>query len=187
MKIRAAVFLSLATFVSLASSTTASAQISSPVKFTVFGGAAFPVGDTQDVFKTGYTVGGALDFRVPLSALGFRGEVVYSGLDVKNEVASDSKVSDFGVNANVVFWLPNPGSPVTAYFTGGPSYSHLSYSEPTGSGDLSYSDNHWGFNAGAGLDFALGGLSTRLDARYRRISTEGDSFTIIPITFGITF
>jgi opacity protein-like surface antigen len=188
MKMRAAVLLTLATFATLSAASTAQAQISNPVKFTIFGGAALPVSDTQDFYKTGYTVGGALDFRVPLSPVGLRGEVVYSGLDVKDNLASDGKVSDFGANANVVLWLPNVGSPVTAYFTGGPSFSHLSFSEPAGSGSVSFSENHWGFNVGAGLQFALGGLGTRLDARYRRISAgDGDAFSIIPITFGITF
>jgi opacity protein-like surface antigen len=52
----------------------------------------------------------------------------------------------------------------------------------------SISDNHWGFNVGAGIDFALSGLSTRLDVRYRQISTgDGDRFKAFPITFGITF
>ena len=98
------------------------------------------------------------------------------------------------VNANVVFWLPNAGSPVRAYFTGGPSYSRIKFNFSDSGTDLSISDNNWGFNVGGGLDFALGALSTRLDVRYRRISSDdffgsGESGTVqyIPITFGLTF
>jgi opacity protein-like surface antigen len=185
MRIRTAV---LATLVTLAPLATAQAQISNPLKFTIFGGAALPVGDTQDAVKTGYTVGGALDFRVPLSPIGFRGEVVYSALDVKGlgGTGVDADVSDLGANANVVFWLPNP-TPVRPYFTGGPSYSRLKGTFSGGGISESESENHWGFNVGAGLQFALGDLGTRLDVRYRRISAEDGSFSIIPITFGVTF
>jgi opacity protein-like surface antigen len=191
MKIRAAALLTLATFATLSGASSAQAQISNPVKFTIFGGAALPVGDTKDAVKTGYTVGGALDFRVPLSPLGIRGEVVYSGLDAKGLDGSgfNADVSDFGANINLVGWLPTlPGAPMQAYFTGGPSFSHLKVSASGNGLSESAAENHWGFNLGAGLQFSLGGLGTRLDARYRRISMgDGDNFSIIPITFGITF
>jgi opacity protein-like surface antigen len=187
MKIRTAVLLSLVTLAPLGAT---HAQVSNPLKFTIFAGAALPVGDTQDVVETGYTVGGAVDLRVPLSPLGFRGEVVYSALDVKESLlvgtGADASVSDFGVNLNGVLWLPNP-TPVRPYFTAGPSFSRLKGTVSSGSVSDSESENHWGFNAGAGIQFSLGELGTRLDVRYRRISSEGDSFSIIPITFGLTF
>jgi opacity protein-like surface antigen len=175
MKIRTAVLLALATIAPLASGR---AQISNPLKFTVFGGAALPVGDSQDFYNTGYTVGGALDFRAPLTPVGVRGEVTYSGFDGKGLVGGSTK--DLGVNANLVYWLQNP-TPAKPYIAGGPSWSRYTFS------DVSGSDNAWGFNLGGGLQFALGELGTRLDVRYRRISKEGDAFSVIPITFGITF
>ena len=187
MKIRTALLLSLVT---LAPIGTARAQLSNPLKFTIFAGAALPVGDTQDAVKTEYTVGGAVDFRVPLSALGVRGEVVYSALDFKglDGTGVDADFSDLGLNANIVAWLPVPtGGLLQPYLTAGPSYSRLKASASVGGESGSESENHWGFNAGGGLQFALGGLGTRLDVRYRRISAEGESFQIIPITFGITF
>lgn len=187
MKIRTAVLLSLVTLAPLG---TSQAQISNPLKFTIFAGAALPVGDTQDAVKTGYTVGGALDFRVPLSAIGVRGEVLYSALDAKGLAGTgvDASFSDLGLNANLVAWLPTaPGGTIQPYITAGPSYSRLKASASFAGTSDSESENHWGFNAGGGLQFALGGLGTRLDVRYRRISANGESFQIIPITFGLTF
>ena len=175
MKIRTAVLLAFATMAPLASGR---AQVSNPLKFTIFGGAALPVGDSQDVYKTGYTVGGAVDFRAPLTPIGIRGELTYSGFDAKG--ISGVSVNDLGVNANLVYWLQNP-TPAKPYLTGGPSWSHQSLSGASGS------DNAWGFNLGGGLQFALGELGTRLDVRYRRISKNGGSFSVIPITFGVTF
>ena len=187
MKIRTAVLLSLITLVPLG---TSQAQISNPLKFTIFAGAALPVGDTQDAVKTGYTVGGALDFRVPLSPIGVRGEVAYSAFDAKglSGTGVDADFSDLGLNANIVAWLPTaPGGVLSPYLTAGPSFSHLKASASFGGASGSDAENHWGFNAGGGLQFALGGLGTRLDVRYRRISSEGESFQVIPITFGVTF
>ena len=185
----------IAVLTSLGSTSAAQAQVSNPLKFTVFGGAALPTGDLKDGANTGYSVGGAIDYRVPLSVFGVRGEVIYSSFGSKDTGGADNAdLSDLGLNANAVLWLPNAGSPVRAYLTGGPTYSKIKVSASSGSVDASVSDNNWGFNVGGGLDFALGTLSTRLDVRYRRISSNnffdtGESGTVqyIPITFGITF
>ena len=192
MKIRTAVSLA---FVMLAPLGTIRAQISNPLKFTVFAGAALPTGDLKDGADIGYTLGAAMDYHVPVSTIGFRGEGSYTSFGAKDTGgADDADLSDLGVNANIVFWLPNPGSPVKAYLTGGPSYSRTKVSVSAGNVDASVTDNNWGFNVGGGLDFPLGALSTRLDVRYKRISSDnffgsGESGTVqyIPITFGLTF
>jgi opacity protein-like surface antigen len=189
---RTAALFSLAVLTSIGSASVAQAQVSNPLKFTVFAGAALPTGDLKDGVDLGYTVGAALDYRVPLSPFGFRGEGIYSSFGAKDTGGTeDASLSDLGVNANAVVWLPNAGSPVRAYLTGGPSYSRLKANVSDSGVDLSVSNNKWGFNVGGGLDFALGSLSTRLDVRYRRFSGDDDSgsgaFQYIPITFGLTF
>ena len=192
---RTTVLLSLAMLTSMGSASIVQAQVSNPLKFTVFGGLALPTGDLKDGVNSGYTVGAALDYHVPLSPFGVRGEGLYSSFGAKDTGgADDADLSDLGLNANLVFWLPNPGSPAKAYLTGGPSYSRTKVSVSSGSLDASVTDNNWGFNVGGGLDFPLGALSTRLDVRYKRISSDnffgsGESGTVqyIPITFGLTF
>ena len=192
---RTTVLFSLAALVSIGSASIAQAQVANPLKFTVFAGAALPTGDLKDGANVGYTLGGALDYHVPLSAIGFRGEGTYSSFGAKDTGgADDADLSDLGANANVVFWLPSAGSPAHAYLTGGPSFSRIKVSASSGSVSASVSDNNWGFNVGGGLDFPLGALSTRLDVRYKRISSDnffgsGESGTVqyIPITFGLTF
>jgi len=188
MKKRTTLFFSLAALASIGSASIARAQVANTVKFTVFGGAALPVGDSQDELNTGYTVGGALDLRAPLSPLGFRAELTYSGFDAKGlgGTGVDANLKDLGVNANLVYWVTSP-TPVKPYLTGGPSWSHQSATASGGGSTISGSDNAWGFNLGGGIQFPLGELGTRLDVRYRRLSKNGDSFSVIPITFGITF
>ncbi len=190
MKKSLTMFLSLAAVATIASPVAARAQVSNPLKFTVFGGAALPSGNTSDGLKTGYNVGGAVDLRAPLMPMGLRGELTYSKLDAKdNQGLQSLNVSDFGGNLNGVVWLPSAGSPLTAYFTGGPTYTRIAFNASDSGTSASANEKHWGFNVGAGIDFALSGLSTRLDVRYRQISmgSGNDAFKTIPITFGITF
>jgi opacity protein-like surface antigen len=192
---RTTVLFSLAMLASIGSASIAQAQVSNPLKFTVFAGAALPTGDTKDGANLGYDVGAALDYHVPLSSFGVRAEGTYASFGAKDTGgAEDADLSDLGLNANLVFWLPNVGSPVKPYLTGGPSYSRIKVSVSSGNADASLTDNNWGFNVGGGLDFALGALSTRLDVRYKRVSSDnffdtGEKGTIqyIPITFGLTF
>jgi opacity protein-like surface antigen len=190
MKKSFTMLLSLAAVATFASPVVARAQVSNPLKFTIFAGAAMPSGSTSDGLKTGYTLGGAVDLRAPLMPVGLRGELTYAKLDAKdNQGLQGLNLSDFGGNANAVLWLPSAGTPLTAYFTGGPSYTRIAFNASGDGTTGSASQNRWGFNAGAGIDFALSGLSTRLDVRYRQISMGdgNDSFKSIPITFGITF
>jgi len=189
MKKSTSMLLSLVAVASIASSTVAQAQLSRPVKFTIFGGASLPSGDTGDGLKTGYTLGGAADLRAPLMPVGLRGELAYSSLGAKDTGGLESaSFNDLGGNVNAVFWLPSAGTPLTAYLTGGPSYSHLTFKVSDSGVSESASEDHWGFNVGGGIDFALGGLGTRLDVRYRRISMgDGVNYQTIPITFGVTF
>lgn len=191
---RTAALFSFAVLASIGSASIAQAQVSNPLKFTVFAGGALPTGDFKEGTNTGYNVGAALDFRPPLSPFGFRAEGIYSKFGAKDDGFGDADLSDLGVNANAVLWLPNAGSPLRAYLTGGPTYSRISVSGSDGSLNVSITDNNWGYNVGGGIDFALGALSTRLDVRYRRISSDnffgtGEEGTVqyIPITFGITF
>ena len=129
MKTRTTLLFSLAAAATLAMPVVARAQVSNPLKFTVFAGAALPVGDTGDSFKTGYDLGGAVDYRVPLSPFGVRGEVLYAAMGAKDtQGLDDLKVSDLGLNLNAVISVPNAGSPVRPYLTGGPSFGRVKIS-----------------------------------------------------------
>lgn len=189
MKKSFTMLLSLAAVATFASPVVARAQVSNPLKFTIFGGAALPSGDASDALKTGYTLGGAVDLRAPLMPVGLRGELVYSSLNAKDTGgAGSASMTDFGGNLNAVLALPSAGTPVTFYVTGGPSLSRIEAKASDSGVNVSVSENHFGFNVGGGIDFALGGLGTRFDVRYKQISLgDGDNFKTVPITFGITF
>ncbi|MFL5619191.1 MAG: outer membrane beta-barrel protein [Gemmatimonadaceae bacterium] len=184
MKIRTAVIVALVTLAPLG---IGQAQISNPLKVTLFGGPAFPTGNTSDLVKTGFNVGGALDLKLPLIPVGFRGEVIYSSFDASDTrtTVATADASELGGNVNVVAWVPLPTAGlIRPYFTAGPSYSRLELTPTSGTGSTA---NRAGFNVGAGVQFSLIALGMRLDARYRRISTDNGSFSYVPVTVGVTF
>ena len=185
MKIRTAVILALVTLAPLG---VGQAQISNPLKFTLFGGAAIPIDASSDLVRNGFTAGGAVDFKVPLMPVGVRGEVLYSSFNAAglSSAGANADVNEFGANLNVVAWIPTPTAGlIRPYVTAGPSYSRLEESPTGGPGSLAV--NRWGFNVGAGIQFSLGELGARVDARYRRLNRDPDNFTYVPVTFGITF
>ena len=171
------------------SSRPAAAQLAavSPVSFSVFAGADIPRGTTADGLNTGYIVGGAADLHIPLAPIGFRGEVTYASFGAKSlPTGTSGNATDLGVNLDAVFGVFNllVASP---YLIAGGSYSRLGASATSGGVSASQTENHYGFNAGVGVDLPLGVMAARVDVRYKQINTSGDSFKSIPITFGIRF
>jgi len=157
-----------------------SAQANKPMSFAVFGGASVPMGDASDAFNTGYTLGGSMDMRNS-SRVGLRADASYGSMSIKAP-GVDGSNKTIGANLNAVVWTSKKPSAVSPYVTGGASYAHYDLGQgiPT--------ESHWGFNAGAGLDFAMGRIPARVDARYTQISTgDGTSMKTVPLTFGIRF
>jgi hypothetical protein len=171
--------MAVAAAVVFAPSAMSAQMMHKPLSFTVFGGASVPTGDAADAFNTGYTVGGAMDLRAPVSPFGLRAEAGYSSMSLKSGAGISGKTTTVGGNLNAVLWTPSAGI-LSPYLTAGGSYAHYNFGEGIPS------EGHYGFNAGAGLDFSMG-LPARIDLRYVQISADGSSFKTVPITFGIRF
>ena len=163
----------------------AGAQIPS---ITLFGGAVMPTGDAGDGLNAGFTAGAALDVHMPVMPLGLRAEGSYSRFGFQGLTGSgvDAHTSDLGFNLNAVMTLVKLPL-MRPYITAGPSYSNLKVSASGTGGSGSASEGHWGYNFGGGLDFGLGPIGMRLDARYKHISVDGGSWTSVPLTLGFRF
>ncbi len=149
----------------------------------VSAGISIPTGDFGNVAKSGYSVNGLIGFSMPLSPIGFRGEVGYNSWDGKSGTDLDgTTASSLSGTANVVLQVPMM---VVAkpYVIGGIGYHHMK----TEAGDVSVTDNKMGWNVGGGLKFGLGTLNTMLEARYVTINTDNGSTHYVPVTFGIMF
>jgi opacity protein-like surface antigen len=149
----------------------------------VSAGLSMPTGNFGDAFKSGYSVNGLIGFTMPMSPIGFRGEVGYNSWDGKSGVADGVTGSSLSGTANVV--LQVPGMIVAKpYLIAGLGEHRVKLD----AGNLgNSSETKMGWNVGGGLNFGLGTLSTMLEARYVTVNTSGESIHYVPITFGIMF
>jgi opacity protein-like surface antigen len=81
-----------------------------------------------------------------------------------------------------VYGLPIPG--FSPYLIGG---AGLYMPTVTAPGVASVTENHFGWNAGAGVKLPLSGFKAFAEARYNRISANGSSMVFVPVTVGIMF
>ena len=162
----------------------ATAQAQMPIDFGILAGASMPTGDAGDGFDTGFNVGATLGISPALMPVGFRIDGVYHSFGASG--AGDD-LSLITVTGNATLGIPLGAMPgISPYLIGGLGL----YSADAG-GDEDR-QNEFGWNIGAGLRFALAGFSTFAEVRYNSFSVDAagdddDSFTFVPITFGIMF
>lgn len=186
-KMMGAGVLAFGLMASAAAAQTGSMATTAPAgpSFGVFGGATIPIGDLSDGAKTGFNVGGLVNFTIPPFPLGLRADVSYQRLNLKNGL--DGNYSLFGGDLNALFTVPLEGT-VTPYLTGGVGFYRITTDVTvTGLGSGSNSQNKFALNGGGGLQFNLSGISTFVEARYLYIFTDVTKTSMIPISVGITF
>lgn len=165
-----------------------SAQTATPITFqpSIYAGAALPTGDTGDGLNTGYTIGAGLDIHTMTAPLSWRAEASYTNFGAEGGGGS---ISDISGRANAVLSMPTTG--FSPYAIGGVGIYHAKASADFGGGVTgSESENDFGWNIGAGIDFPIGEIAGRLEVRYNHVSNvfdSGTAYTYVPITFGIRF
>ncbi len=168
-------------FAMLAGAGTANAQVATvlkPVQLGVALGGAIPLSDFGKSFNTGFNVTGTVGVNPAGLPVGFRIDAAYNQFGAKATTTVSAKIA--GVSGNVV--LSMAGAQMAPYLIGGVGYYRVS-SSLTGS----VASNHFGFNAGAGLQIPLSGFATFIEARYNRISENGGSTSFVPVTVGVMF
>ena len=158
-----------------------------PFSFGVSAGAAVPVGDFGDGYKTGYGINGLIGIRVPASPVSFRGEVGYTRNDFKGGVDGHTRIIS-GV-ANILL-SASPGPTVVArpYLIGGVGIYNGKTSLDASNVEIDDgSDTKFGLNGGVGVELPLSGISAFAEARFVSIFTEDRKTNYIPITVGIRF
>lgn len=149
----------------------------------VSAGLSMPTGDFGKSFKSGYSVNGLIGFTMPLSPIGFRGEVGYNAWDGKSGIADGVKASSLSGTANVVLQVPGMIA-AKPYLIAGLGEHRMKVDAGTlGNG----TETKLGWNVGGGLNFGLGTLATMIEARYTTVNTSGGSTHYVPVTFGIMF
>ncbi|HEV3486800.1 MAG TPA: hypothetical protein VG106_15420, partial [Vicinamibacterales bacterium] len=83
--LRKTLFGAVAASLLVVSTTTAHAQLSSPIRFNVNAGAGMPVGDAGDAYDLGFRLGAGLELRAPLMPVGLRFDGAYDRMSVDPE------------------------------------------------------------------------------------------------------
>jgi len=191
----AAVFL-------LATASVARAQGVGSVHFGISGGADFPVEDQSNAYKTGWNGTILVPINFGHSPVSIRFDGSYHRLDSKDNLALVSGSGHVEMLTGTFDIVVGPrGTSVEPYFIGGVgAYDMRFHGEDLENNTFSDTNTRFGWNAGGGLAFPLGGGGSRffVEARYTSVSTNGDRFsdsvhtggtrfTFVPVNLGIIF
>jgi hypothetical protein len=182
-----------AALLSLTLAPAAHAQAQMMPHFGISAGASIPQSSFGDGVNTGYNVNGIVNVGIPLSPLGFRGEVGWNRFDLSGNTASGNVRMVNGA-VNVVL-APSTIMTAKPYFIAGLGVYNVKTTGNSGGGILggglttSTADTRLGFNGGIGFAFGLGSVGTLLEARYVTVNSSNNSgsLSFVPISFGITF
>jgi hypothetical protein len=152
------------------------------------GGAAIPVGRMSNTQKTG--VNGLISLALGVAELpiGVRIDGIYNELP-RNErslpvgSSGTSNLRILGVLGNAVYAFS--GTSVKTYLIAGGGLYNTRFDV-----DGAKSENHLGLNAGAGMTFGFGPITSFIESRYHFISrqpAQGGVLHFVPITFGLMF
>ena len=190
--LRTTLYGALAASLLLAGADTADAQFASPIRLSVFGGAALPMGDFGSSDGTnpdagfadlGFRLGAGLELRVPLFPFGLRVDGAFDQMPLEGGGGNWRVLSG---TANAVF------SPMMSpiYFIGGIGAYNVR-GTVDGGVDVLDSQTRFGFNLGAGFQLPVPMFSPFIEARWNRVNLDVDggstNIDYLPIVFGIRF
>lgn len=179
-RILAAAPLALALTTAAHAQTTGTGAPTRPVSVGISGGLSLPTGDFGDAVKSGFNVGGLLEFTRPASPLAFRIEADYQRFDSKLDLPGAGNLRVISGVANILYKFA--GETARPYLLGGVGLFN------TGSSvEGSESETDFGANVGVGLEIPLSGITAFGDVRYQSIFASPDNVNIIPIRVGIRF
>lgn len=167
--------LSLAALIPLTGAHAQDAGAGRSVSFGLAAGATIPVGDLGDGYDTGFNVMGTLGLQPAALPVGLRFDLAYNNIGSKGAWKDARIISG---TANAVLTTSNM-SGVKPYVIGGVGLYNVD-----GGGD---SETKFGLNGGGGLEFALSGFNTYVEARFHSIFTDNDNANYVPLVFGIRF
>ena len=172
----------------------AGAQSDRPVKIGIGGGLSVPVSDAKNSLKNGFHGELMVMWAGEGLPIGVRGSVGYERLTLKGLASGtdgDTRILSGIGNLSLGF----PVGPVKPYIIAGLGAFNAQKSV---SGISSPSKTKFGIDAGAGLEFKLGGILGFVEGKFQNVfsdqgfssalgSAKAFSTQIIPVTFGVFF
>jgi hypothetical protein len=182
--LKRSLFLAIATIALVAAPRVSHAQLGlvKPFQLGIAGGAAQPMSDLKDGANMGYNATAALGINLPFIPVGLRVDGAYNQFGEKAGIGA--KLHVVSATGNVVWRLPSVG--ISPYLIGGAGL-YMATTTTTGTTSASQTDNHLGWNAGAGINLPLSVFKAFVEARYNRVTTDTGSLQFVPVTVGIMF
>jgi hypothetical protein len=182
--LKRSLFLAIATIALVAAPRVSHAQLGlvKPFQLGIAGGAAQPMSDLKDGANMGYNATAALGINLPFIPVGLRVDGAYNQFGEKAGIGA--KLHVVSATGNVVWRLPSVG--ISPYLIGGAGL-YMATTTTTGTTSASTTDNHLGWNAGAGINLPVSVFKAFVEARYNRVSTDTGSLQFVPVTVGIMF
>lgn len=173
-------FLAIAAIALVAVPRVSHAQLGAlkPFQLGVAGGVTQPMSDLSDAAKLGYNATAALGINLPFIPVGLRIDGAYNLFGEK--ITGAGKLHSISATGNVVWRLPLVG--ISPYVIGGAGLYMLGSDL-----DGATTENHFGWNAGAGINLPLSFVKAFVEARYNNVSIDGGSMKFVPVTVGIMF
>jgi opacity protein-like surface antigen len=158
----------------------ASAQ--TPVEFGLGAGISIPSGATSNGLKTGWHGTALVQFKPPVSPVGFQVDASYNQLGFDG---GGGKYQVISGTANAVYTFSvAPETQFRPYLIGGGGMYNVKNKPDAG---LSVSDTKFGINVGAGLNIKTSGIGVFVEGRFHNVFVPGSDFHYIPITVGVRF
>jgi hypothetical protein len=145
--------------------------------YGVTAGIAVPMARLADDHAAGYTLGGLVEYGVPLQPYSLRGELIFQHFPLKSGRSGTPGLDDSNlISLGATFVYRMQPTPANAFLAGGPALYH-----ETGLGTRP------GVNAGGGIEVPLTGFSATGEMRLHWVITDGRPALTIPLTVGIRF
>ncbi|MDQ6770564.1 MAG: outer membrane beta-barrel protein [Gemmatimonadota bacterium] len=149
------------------------------------GGAAIPVGKLSNTQSTGFNGMVTVALGVAELPIGVRFEGIYNSFSHKAQSvpANPYNFRIAGVLGNLIYAFP--GTTAKSYIVAGGGLYNTKL-DVAGS----KAENHFGLNAGLGMTFGLGPITSFLESRYHFVSREpakGGVIHFVPISLGLMF
>jgi hypothetical protein len=158
----------------------ATARTSTDIYVPLYGvtaGIAIPVGRLSDDHAAGYTLGGLVEYGIPLQPYALRGELIYQHFSLKSGRSGTVGLDDsnlISLGATIVYKMQP--TPANTFLTGGIAVYH-----ETDAGTRP------GVNGGAGIEIPLTGFSATGELRLHLMLADGKPIMTVPLTIGIRF
>ena len=166
--------------VCLIAPSTSAAQGRGPTgSFGVLVGATLPSGDLNDELETGFNLGVTLSLESPAFPLALRTDATWHRMALSAFAEDESEhLRIVAGTANLQYTLALPFRP---YLIGGAGVYNIR--DPRLDGD----ENELGWNLGLGMRIPVAPVEVLAELRFHRLSREGESMTLVPITLGALF